>query len=74
MIFIHRGNETRIYRVSSGNKLDWVYDSNIYFDGDAEIILLSILMYFQIASTYIYNSYPKLKSIFGFLNQRQTMF
>ena len=38
----------------------------IFFDGDAENILLNILMYLQIASTCIYNGYPKLKSIFGF--------
>ena len=44
------------------------------FDGDAENILLSILMYLQIGSTYIYNVYPKLKSIFWFWSHRQTMF
>ena len=36
------------------------------FDSDAENILLSILMNLQIASTYIYNGYPTMKSIFGF--------
>ena len=30
-------------------------------------------MYFQIPSLFIYNDYPKLKSIFGFWSQRQTM-
>ena len=36
------------------------------FDGDAENTLVSILTYLQIASTYIYNGYPKLKCVFGF--------
>ena len=44
------------------------------FDGDEENILLSILMYLQLTSTYSYNGYPKLKSIFGFWSHRQTMF
>ena len=35
-------------------------------DGDGENILLSILMYLQIASTHIYNGYSKLKYISGF--------
>ena len=33
------------------------------FDGDEENILLSILMYLQLTSTYSYNDYPKLKSL-----------
>ena len=40
----------------------------ITFDSDAENVLLSILMYLQIASLHIYNGYPKLKFIFGFWN------
>ena len=44
------------------------------FDGDEENVLLSILMYLQLTSTYSYNGYPKLKSIFGFWSHRQTMF
>ena len=49
---------------------------SISFDGDEENILLNILMYLQIASTYtyIYNGHPKLKSIFEFSSHRQTMF
>ena len=43
------------------------------FDDDAENILLIILEYFQIASTYIYNGYLKLKSIFRFWSHMQTM-
>ena len=43
------------------------------FDDDAENILLSILMYLQIVSTYIYNGYQKLKSIFGFWSRRHEM-
>ena len=46
---------------------------SVSFDDDAENILLSILMYLQIASTYIYNSYPNLKSMFGFWSQFQTL-
>ena len=45
----------------------------MYFNGDAENTFLSIIMYLNIASTYIYNDYPKLKSIFGFWSHRQTM-
>ena len=45
-----------------------------YFDGDAENMLLSILMYLQIATTYIYNGNAKLKSIFGFWSHRKTVF
>ena len=41
------------------------------FDDDAENILLIILKYFQIASTY--NGYLKLKSIFRFWSHMQTM-
>ena len=44
------------------------------FDGDAEHFLLSLLMYLQIASPYIFNGYSKLKSVFGFWSHRQTMF
>ena len=43
------------------------------FDGYPENILLSILMYLQIVSTYIYNGYPKSKSFFGLWSHRQTM-
>ena len=45
-----------------------------YFDGDAESMLLGILMYLQIATTYIYNGNAKLKSIFGFWSHRKTVF
>ena len=85
LTFIHSGSEIRIYRLSSGNKLEGrasYMTSELFnkkclkksFDGDAENILLSILMYLQIASTYIYNGYPKLKSILGFWSHRQTIF
>ena len=84
MSFIHSGSEIKIYRVSSGNKLDgiasYIYGSIhkpfyvslfnknvlISFVVDAENIFASILMFLQIISIYIYNDYPKLKSIFGF--------
>ena len=47
----------------------------ISFDNDdSKHILLSILIYLQLLSTYIYNGYPKSKSIFGFWSHRQTMF
>ena len=39
-------------------------------DGDVKYILLSILMYLQIDSTYIYNNYPKLTSIFWVLESQ----
>ena len=32
----------------------------IFFDDDAKNALLSILMYLQIVSRYIYSGYPKL--------------
>ena len=73
--FIHSESVIRVYRVCGGNKLDeipqaiWQHkplmkNVLISFDGDAESILLSILIYLEIANTYIYNGYPKLKSIF----------
>ena len=46
----------------------------ISFDSDAENTLFSILIGLQIAGTYIYNRYPKLKSTFEFLSHRTTMF
>ena len=84
MSLFHSGSEIRIYRASSGNKLDGVQLAIWYckpliknvlisFDGNAENILLSILVYLQIASTYIHNRYPKIKSIFGFWSHRQIM-
>ena len=38
----------------------------ISFDDDTESILLSILMFLQVVSTYICNGCPKSKSILGF--------
>ena len=70
MIFIHSGSE--IYEFAG---FPVVTSCMWYiFDGDEENILLSILMYLQIAGTYVYNDYPKLKSIFGFWSHRQTCF
>ena len=47
----------------------------ISFDNDdAENILLTILMYFQIVRRYIYNGFQKSKSTFGFWSHRQTIF
>ena len=52
MSFIKSGSETRIYRISSGNKLDGIYDGRLsqhnsltFFDDDTENILLNFLMY-----------------------------
>lgn len=65
MKFIHSGNEIKFYKVFSGNKLDGVicFKILISFDDDTEDTLLSILMYLQIASRYIYTRYQTLKSI-----------
>ena len=61
MSFIQSGSETRIYRISSDNKLDAMYGGQLSqyksltsFDDDAENILPSFLMYVQIAGTNIY--------------------
>ena len=69
---------------SIGNKLDSIANYMtakrfnksvlISFDGDSENISLRNLMHIRIATTYIYYGYPKLKSIFGFWDYRQTMF
>ena len=84
MIFIHSGSE--IYEFAgfpvvpscmwyiARQRKSLVKNVSICFDGDEENILLSILMYLQIAGTYVYNDYPKLKSIFGFWSHRQTCF
>lgn len=62
--FTDCGGEIRTNRVSSGNKLDlgkviWQHKPLkhvlISFDGDAENILLRILMHLQIVSTYTYS-------------------
>ena len=52
MSFIKSGSETRIYRISSGNKLDGMYDGTLSqhnsltsFDDDTENFLLNFLMY-----------------------------
>ena len=57
---IHSGIEVRIYRVSSGNKLDCIasnYNSLIKnvlisFDADTKNNLLTILMYLKIANVF----------------------
>ena len=61
MIFIQSGSETKIYRISSDNKLDSKYGDELSqhnsltsFDDDAENFLLNFLIYMQIASTDIY--------------------
>ena len=82
MNFIHGGSENAVYRFSSCKKLDgiatiWQHNSLKIcfnnFDRDAEKFLRSIPMYLQIASTYIYNDYTKLKSTLTFLSHIQTM-
>ena len=61
MSFIQSEIETRIYRISSGNKLDDMHGGQLSqrnpvtpFDDDAENFLLNFLMYAQIASSDIY--------------------
>ena len=75
--FIHSGSEIRIDRVCNGNKVDGIgsYMTALYKRfkyGNVKIILLSILMYLKIASTYIYNGYPNLKLLFR--SSRQEVF
>ena len=58
MSLFHSGKETRIHRISRGNKLDGVWlaiwqpnpfkPKNVLIDGDPENILLSMLMHLQI--------------------------
>ena len=70
MSFIQSRSETEIYRIFSDNKLDSMYvglflsqhNSLTSLDDDAEMFLLNILMYVQVASTdiYILYGYPKL--------------
>ena len=67
MSFIQSESETRIYRISSDNKLDDMYGGQLSqhnsltsFDDDAENVLLNFLMYVQIASTK-YSKPSKLK-------------
>ena len=58
MSFIQSENEIRMYRVSSGNKLDggpsYVRDVSISLDFEAGNIFLSVLMYLQIVKRHIY--------------------
>ena len=62
MRFIQSGNEARVYRTSSNNKLArwhvwWLAVSGYSwtsFDDDAEIFLLSFLIYAEIANTDIF--------------------
>ena len=56
MSFIQSGNETRIYRISSDNKLDGMYGGCFFFfcNNDVETFLLNFLMYLQITSTDSY--------------------
>ena len=84
MSFINSESEIRVCKASNGNKLERIANDMtakrfnksvlISFDGDSENISLRNLMYFRIATTYIYHGYPKLKSIFGFWDYRQTIF
>ena len=76
MKFIHSGNEIKFYKVFSGNKLDGVicFKFLISFDDDTEDTLLSILMYLQIASRYIYTRYQTLKLLFWLWSHRQMKF
>ena len=58
MSFIQSENEIRMYRVSSGNKLDggasYVRDVSMSLDFEAGNVFLSILMYLQIVKRHIY--------------------
>ena len=70
MSFIQSRSETEIHRIFRDSKLDSMYvgqllsqhNSLTSLDYDAEIVLLNILMYVQVASTdiYILYGYPKL--------------
>ena len=77
MSFIKSGSETRIYRISSGNKLDGIYDGRLsqhnsltFFDDDTKFFTQFSNVRVNSLQRYL-NDYPKFHTKYSKPSKRK---